>query len=90
MRRLFTVIAGVAVLAAVTIGPVAASQTERGTPGAPNCMGQTTAYETHVLVPYGATPGIGNFVKAWNYTYGTDWSVTDLKAVTLLTDCTVP
>ena len=90
MRRSLITFAGVVLLAAMTAGPVAASQTERGTPGLPNCMGQTTAYETHVLVPLGAKPGLGNFVKAWNFVNGTDISVTDLKAQTHLIDCPTP
>jgi hypothetical protein len=53
-------------------------------------MGQTTAFETHVLVPYGARPGIGNFAKAWGFSHGIEFSVQDLKAATQLLDCTAP
>ena len=90
MRRLPTAFVGLVLLGAVTAAPVAASQTERGDPTLPNCMGQTTAFETHVLVDqFGAPrPGIGNFAKAWGYFYDIDFSVQDLKAATRLKDCT--
>lgn len=90
MRRLSTACAGLVLLGAAMAGPVAASQDERWDPTLPNCMGQTTAFETHVLVPYGARPGIGNFAKAWGFTMGMDYSVQDLKADTQRLDCTAP
>ena len=61
MRRLITGIVGVSMLVAVTAAPVAADEHwQLGTPGTPNCVGQTAAYFAAYSKLWYFNPGIGN------------------------------
>jgi hypothetical protein len=74
-RRILSGVAGSALALALFVGPVAAADKVIGTPGEPNCEGQTTAYLNNL--------GHGvdiNGQAALAAAFGLD-SVKDLKAI---------
>lgn len=72
MRKIAVAVAALGISLVGFAAPAQAAQTDPGTPGDKNCVGQTTAYLAQ-LVP--GTPGIGNLAKA------ADASVKEIKVI---------
>jgi hypothetical protein len=67
MRRMIAaaaLTAGLAIGGIAVAGPASAAQMEPGTPGTPNCKGQTIAFVAQVGKAFGA-PGLGNLAPAF-------------------------
>jgi hypothetical protein len=63
-RRLVAGIVGVSMLVAGMAAPVvAAEHLQMGTPGTPNCVGQTAAYYAEYAKLWYVSPGVGNDAK---------------------------
>jgi hypothetical protein len=63
-RRLVLVLAVVTLMVAAFSGTALANHPVPGTPGEPNCEGQTTGFLAHASKEQLGEPGIGNLAKA--------------------------
>lgn len=78
MRKVIITLAAAGVLAmasATSVFAASANHTQPGTPGTPNCAGQTLAFLAQGVGGYIGTNGIGGFASASGY------SVQDVQAL---------
>ena len=69
MKRAFLTLVAVVAFSASAAGGVSASQDDLGTPGEPNCEGQTVALVAQLNQEVeGAKPGFGNRVRDFGLT----------------------
>jgi hypothetical protein len=68
MRRFLIAAAIAAALAVPTVASADRPDRDIGTPGTPNCVGQTTAYVTHTLANFFGVDGFAGVAAAFGVT----------------------